>query len=57
MCAAIAGGLTKVKLHQMKNQSTTAQNNQQKFEKRKVIFYYMDDIWGVDLEDMQFISR
>ena len=50
MCAAIAGGLTKVKLHQMKTIN-------RKFEKRKVIFYYLDDIWGVDLEDMQLISR
>ena len=28
-----------------------------KFEKRKIQSYFIDNIWGVDLADMQLISK
>ena len=58
MCAATAGGLNKSEI--TPNEKSADKLHKpivRKFEKRKVIFSYVNDIWGADFADMQLISR
>ena len=58
MCAATAGGLNKSEI--TPNEKWDGKLHKpivRKFEKRKVIFPYVDDIWGADFAAMQLISK